>query len=81
MPNAGLPQLGKDGAVYPLQPAELADALEEFVTTYGVGLVGGCCGTTPEHLRQVVDRVRGREVVARTPVVEPSAASLYSAVP
>jgi 5-methyltetrahydrofolate--homocysteine methyltransferase len=81
MPNAGLPELGKDGAVYPLQPAELADALEDFVTTYGVGLVGGCCGTTPEHLRQVVERVRAREVVERTPVVEPSAASLYSAVP
>ena len=81
MPNAGLPQLGKDGAVYPLQPGELADALEEFVTSYGVGLVGGCCGTTPEHLRQVVDRVRGRKVPGRTPVVEPSAASLYSAVP
>ena len=81
MPNAGLPQLGKHGAEYPLQPVELADALEEFARTYGVGLVGGCCGTTPEHLRQVVERVRGREVVERTPVVEPAAASLYSAVP
>jgi 5-methyltetrahydrofolate--homocysteine methyltransferase len=81
MPNAGLPQLGKNGAEYPLQPGELADALEEFVTTYGVGLVGGCCGTTPEHLRQVVERVRGREVAERMPVVEPAAASLYSAVP
>jgi len=81
MPNAGLPQLAKDGAFYPLQPDQLADALEEFVTTYGVGLVGGCCGTTPEHLRQVVDRVRGRVVQPRTPVIEPSAASLYSAVP
>ena len=80
MPNAGLPELGKDGAVYPLGPAELATALEGFVTEYGVGLVGGCCGTTPEHLRQVVERVRGREVVRRTPEIEPSAASLYSAV-
>jgi 5-methyltetrahydrofolate--homocysteine methyltransferase len=81
MPNAGLPQLGKHGAVYPLQPAELADALEEFATTYGVGLVGGCCGTTPEHLRQVVERVRGRQVAARTPVTEPAVASLYATVP
>src|SRR4051794_76790 len=80
MPNAGLPELGKDGAVYPLKPEELATALESFVTEYGVGLVGGCCGTTPEHLRQVVDRVRGREVVRRTPISEPAAASLYSAV-
>ena len=81
MPNAGLPQLGPTGAVYPLRPVELADALEQFVTSYGVGLVGGCCGTTPEHLRLVVDRVRGRAVAPRTPVVEASAASLYSAVP
>ncbi|MBK5307757.1 MAG: methionine synthase [Frankiaceae bacterium] len=80
MPNAGLPQLGKTGAEYPLQPAELATALEAFVTDYGVGLVGGCCGTTPEHLRQVVDRIGGREVVRRTPEIEPAAASLYSAV-
>ena len=81
MPNAGLPELGKHGAVYPLQPAALASALEGFVREYGVGLVGGCCGTTPEHLRQVVELVRGRELPGRTPEVEPSAASLYSAVP
>jgi 5-methyltetrahydrofolate--homocysteine methyltransferase len=81
MPNAGLPQLGKDGAVYPLEPSQLADALEGFVRDYGVGLVGGCCGTTPEHLRQVVDRVRAAEVRSREPQVEPSVASLYSAVP
>ncbi len=81
MPNAGLPTLGRHGAEYPLQPAELASALSSFVDEYGVGLVGGCCGTTPEHLRQVVEAVRGREVPARTPVVEPAAASLYAAVP
>jgi len=81
MPNAGLPQLGAHGAVYPLTPPELAAALSGFVEEYGVGLVGGCCGTTPEHLRQVVEAVRGRVVPVRTPVVEPSAASLYSAVP
>ena len=81
MPNAGLPELGKHGAVYPLQPAELAAALSQFVDDYGVGLVGGCCGTTPEHLRRVVEQVRGRAVVRREPVVEAAAASLYSAVP
>ncbi len=80
MPNAGLPQLGRDGAVYPLTPGELAVALEAFVIEYGVGLVGGCCGTTPEHLRQVVERVQGREVPARAPVREPGASSLYQAV-
>nr|WP_251067156.1 methionine synthase [Streptomyces sp. ISL-36] len=81
MPNAGLPVLGKDGAHYPLSPAELADAQERFVREYGPALVGGCCGTTPEHLRAVVDRVRGAAVPARTPVAEPGASSLYSHVP
>ncbi|MFF9194927.1 methionine synthase [Streptomyces sp. NPDC014779] len=81
MPNAGLPVLTADGAHYPLTPAELADAQEAFVRDYGPALVGGCCGTTPEHLREIVDRVRGAAVPARTPVVEPGASSLYSHVP
>ncbi|MBP0457268.1 methionine synthase [Streptomyces montanisoli] len=81
MPNAGLPVLGKDGAHYPLQPGELADAQETFVAEYGLSLVGGCCGTTPEHLRQVVERVRGSERTEREPRPEPGAASLYQAVP
>ncbi|WP_030686285.1 methionine synthase [Streptomyces sp. NRRL B-1347] len=81
MPNAGLPVLGKDGAHYPLSAAELADAQETFVNEYGLSLVGGCCGTTPEHLRQVVERVRGLTPAARDPRPEPGAASLYQTVP
>ncbi|MGW1705743.1 methionine synthase [Streptomyces sp. NPDC002206] len=81
MPNAGLPVLGKDGAHYPLSPAELADAQETFVREYGLSLVGGCCGTTPEHLRQVVERVRGLSLAPREPRPEPGAASLYQSVP
>ncbi|MGX1761737.1 methionine synthase [Streptomyces lydicus] len=81
MPNAGLPVLGKDGAHYPLTAAELADAQETFVAEYGLSLVGGCCGTTPEHLRQVVERVRGTAPTAREPRPEPGAASLYQTVP
>jgi 5-methyltetrahydrofolate--homocysteine methyltransferase len=81
MPNAGLPQLTADGAVYPLQPVELADALEQFVGEFGLGLIGGCCGTTPEHLRQVVDRLAVRPVGARSPRHVPAAASLYAEVP
>ena len=81
MPNAGLPVLGRHGAEYPLTPAELAAALSGFVDDYGVGLVGGCCGTTPEHLRQVVEAVRGRAVTGRTPVSEASLSSLYAPVP
>ncbi|MGA5132312.1 methionine synthase [Streptomyces olivoreticuli] len=81
MPNAGLPVLGKNGAHYPLTPAELADAHETFVREYGLSLIGGCCGTTPEHLRQVVERVRGMAPTARSPRPEPGAASLYQTVP
>ncbi|MDJ1136389.1 homocysteine S-methyltransferase family protein, partial [Streptomyces iconiensis] len=81
MPNAGLPVLGKNGAHYPLTPGELADAHEGFVRDYGLSLVGGCCGTTPEHLRQLVGRVRGAELAERTPRPEPGAASLYQTVP
>ncbi|MFJ4024374.1 homocysteine S-methyltransferase family protein, partial [Streptomyces hydrogenans] len=81
MPNAGLPVLTSDGAHYPLSPEELADAQEEFVRTFGPALVGGCCGTTPEHLRAIVDRVRGAAVPERRPAPEPGAASLYQTVP
>ncbi|MFG2643923.1 methionine synthase [Streptomyces sp. NPDC048370] len=81
MPNAGLPVLGKNGAHYPLSAEELADAQETFVREYGLSLIGGCCGTTPEHLRQVVERVRGLTPTVRDPRPEPGAASLYQTVP
>src|SRR3954471_18007855 len=81
MPNAGLPQLGKDGAVYPLQPDELAEALSGFVTDYGLSLVGGCCGPTPEHIRQVADAIAGVQRAERHVIYEPAVASLYSSTP
>jgi 5-methyltetrahydrofolate--homocysteine methyltransferase len=81
MPNAGLPVLTADGAHYPLSPAELADAHDSFTRDFGLALVGGCCGTTPEHLKHVVDRVRGRELAPRKARKEAAAASLYQAVP
>ncbi len=81
MPNAGLPVLTSDGAHYPLSPAELADAHETFTREYGLGLVGGCCGTTPAHLQAVVERVRAHDVAPREVVHEPSSASLYQSVP
>ncbi len=81
MPNAGLPELTADGARYPLGPEELADAHERFVTEYGLSLVGGCCGTTPEHLAAVVQRVGSADVVQREVPDEPSVASLYQPVP
>ncbi|MDQ1030619.1 5-methyltetrahydrofolate--homocysteine methyltransferase [Streptomyces umbrinus] len=81
MPNAGLPVLTKDGAYFPLTAPEMADAQENFVRDYGLSLVGGCCGSTPEHLRQVVERVRDLTPAARDPRPEPGAASLYQTVP
>lgn len=97
MPNAGLPVLGADGAHYPLTPAELATAHEQFVREFGLALVGGCCGTTPEHLAAVVERLRSdaptgaaaatdasAPVVgeaSRRPRIEPGVASLYQHVP
>ena len=81
MPNAGLPVLTADGAHYPLSPEELANAHDTFTREYGLALVGGCCGTTPEHLRAVVERVAGRPLVERSPHHEAAAASLYQAVP
>ncbi|MFC0041079.1 methionine synthase [Actinomadura rayongensis] len=81
MPNAGLPELSADGARYPLTPCELADAHDAFTREFGLSLVGGCCGTTPEHLRRVVARVRGREIAARDPRPEAGASSLYQHVP
>ena len=81
MPNAGLPVLGSNGASYPLGPEELAIALDAFVDDYGISLVGGCCGTTPEHLSAVVKKVSGKKVHNRTPDLDPGASSLYQYVP
>jgi len=81
MPNAGLPILTADGSYYPLTPDELATAHEQFVKEFGLALVGGCCGTTPAHLKAVVDRLAGAAAVTRTPVRENGVASLYQHVP
>jgi 5-methyltetrahydrofolate--homocysteine methyltransferase len=81
MPNAGLPQLTADGAVYPLTPDELAEALHRFVTEYGAVLVGGCCGTTPEHIGAVVERVRDAAPARRDPRPEAGVSSIYHHVP
>ncbi len=60
IPNAGLP-INVDGeAVYPLEPEPFAEALAEFVEKHHISVVGGCCGTTPAHLKALVDRMRGK---------------------
>ncbi|MGE5636534.1 MAG: homocysteine S-methyltransferase family protein, partial [Nocardioidaceae bacterium] len=61
IPNAGLPIQGPEGeTIFPEQPEPLAATLQDFVERYGVSIVGGCCGTTPEHIRAIVERVGGR---------------------
>src|SRR3954452_5165349 len=72
IPNAGLPLQGPDGeTIFPEEPGPLAATLGEFVERYGVGIVGGCCGTTPEHIAAIRERVDGstpRERPARTQI-------------
>jgi 5-methyltetrahydrofolate--homocysteine methyltransferase len=65
IPNAGIPHNEGGVAVYPMQPVPFADELEEFVARFGVGVVGGCCGTTPDHIRELVRRVGGRAPLRR----------------
>ncbi len=61
IPNAGLPLQGPDGeTIFPEEPEPLAATLGEFVERYGVDVVGGCCGTTPEHIAAIRERVDGR---------------------
>ncbi len=80
-PNAGLPVLTSDGARYPLTPDQLADAHDRFTREFGLSLVGGCCGTTPEHIAALAGRVADRPAVRRKPRPEPGVASLYQHVP
>ena len=80
-PNAGLPMLTSDGARYPLTPDQLADAHDRFTREFGLSLVGGCCGTTPEHIAALAGRVADRPVARRKPRPEPGVASLYQHVP
>jgi 5-methyltetrahydrofolate--homocysteine methyltransferase len=80
MPNAGLPVLGKNGAHYPLTPIELASSLKQFVADYRVNLIGGCCGTTPAHMKEVVKQIHGTENSNRSIAREIGASSLYQFV-
>src|SRR6478735_8328840 len=82
LPNAGLPSVVDGHTHYDLTPEALADAHERFVSEFGVNIVGGCCGTTPEHLKAVVDRLGPNPVpTPREPDFEPGCSSIYSHVP
>src|SRR6202162_4251910 len=81
LPNAGLPQNEGGRAVYKLKPEELAQYHKHFVSDFGVRIVGGCCGTTPEHLKAVVDAVSGVEPAQREVKPTAAASSAYTSVP
>ena len=82
IPNAGLPLQGPEGeTIFPEKPEPLAATLQEFVERYGVTVVGGCCGTTPEHIAAIVDRVGGRSVEPRPAKGPPLLSSMMTATP
>ncbi len=81
LPNAGLPHNEGGIAVYKLTPAELAAYHRRFVTEYGVQVVGGCCGTTPGHLRAVVEAVQNATPAKRNVKPQGVVASAFSATP
>src|SRR3989440_478199 len=81
LPNAGLPQNEGGRAVYKLKPEELAQYHKHFITDFGVRIVGGCCGTTPQHLKAVVDAVSGVEPAKREVKPTAAASSAYASVP
>ncbi len=82
IPNAGLPLQGLNGeTIFPEAPEPMAATLTEFVERYGVAIVGGCCGTTPEHIAAMADSVRGREVSPRPAPRPPRLSSMIAATP
>jgi 5-methyltetrahydrofolate--homocysteine methyltransferase len=81
MPNAGIPENVGGQAHYKLGPEEFVQILSHFVKDLGVNVVGGCCGTTKEHIRQLANAVGGLSPRERRPEFTPSCSSLYQAVP
>jgi 5-methyltetrahydrofolate--homocysteine methyltransferase len=81
LPNAGLPSVVDGKMHYDLTPEQLADYQHRFVTEFGVRIVGGCCGTTVDHIKAVVDKVKDATPAERHPVHEDGATSIYSFTP
>lgn len=81
LPNAGLPENIDGETVYKLTPDELASSLNDFAKVDGVSIIGGCCGTTPDHLRRVVEVVGSIEPMRRDAVLQPAVSSIYTSVP
>lgn len=81
IPNAGLPENVGGHAHYRLTPMELRMALMHFVEDLGVQVIGGCCGTRPDHIQQLAEIAQTLKPKERQPSYEPAAASIYSAQP
>ena len=82
IPNAGIPHQGPDGeTIFPEEPEPLAEVLGEFVERYGVSIVGGCCGTTPDHIRAIHERCASHEVGPRPAPRPPHVSSMIAAEP
>lgn len=81
LPNAGLPRNVDGKAVYDLTPDALGQALRDFVAEFGANIVGGCCGTTPEHIRRLGEAVSSLKPKPRPAAYAPHISSLYQAVP
>ena len=80
IPNAGLP-LNVDGeTVYPLGASDMAEQMAAFVHDHGANVIGGCCGSTPEHIRQMVEAVGATTARRRHPIYQPAVASAMAAV-
>ncbi len=80
IPNAGMPEVKHDRTFYPLDPSEFARRLKSFVVEDGVSIVGGCCGTTPDHISALARELKGLVPARREPAWTPSLSSLYESV-
>ena len=82
IPNAGIPHQGPNGeTIFPQQPEPLANVLGEYVERYGVTIVGGCCGTTPDHIRAIAERIGDRKPGERPEPRPPHLSSMIAATP
>jgi 5-methyltetrahydrofolate--homocysteine methyltransferase len=82
IPNAGLPLQGPNGeTIFPEQPEPLADVLNEFIERYGISIVGGCCGTTPDHIAAIAERARAHDPAPRPERRPRHVSSMIAATP
>ena len=79
LPNAGMPIMVDGKSVFPMGPADFTTGMLRFVDDFGVNVVGGCCGTMPEHLKVLCDAVHDRRAKRRNVVRRPQVSSLISA--